>query len=136
MLHRRRSACFNKLEGICRPARHAEHRAIMTCAAMTVICHIKAKSAWNCSWNINIQEAWASGRWSPMHDDRHDPGWMMPLVILSKVYTTYLSTFGDDYMYQQQKPLPLSELYSPKSNEGLISLLKFGLWQVRAPLPY
>ncbi len=71
-----------------------------------------------------------------MHDDRHDPGWMMPLVVLSKVYTTYLSTFGDDYMYQQQKPLPLSELYSPKRNEGLISLLKFGLWQVNAPLPY
>lgn len=57
----------------------------------------------------------------------------MPLVVLSKVYTTYLSTFGDDYMYQQQKPLPLSELYSPKSNEGLISLLKYGLWQVRIP---
>ena len=54
----------------------------------------------------------------------------MPLVILSKVYTTYLSTFGDDYMYEQQKPLPLSELYSSERNEGLIGLLKYGLWQV------
>ena len=78
-----------------------------------------------------LQEAWGLGRWNPVHDDRHDPGWMMPLVVLSKVYSTYLSTFGDDYMYQQQKPLPLSELYSPRRNEGLISLLKFGLWQVR-----
>lgn len=58
----------------------------------------------------------------------------MPLVVLSRVYTTYLSTFGDDYMYQQQKPLPLSELHSPRHNEGLISLLKYGLWQVRISL--
>ena len=56
----------------------------------------------------------------------------MPLVILSKVYTTYLSTFGDDYMYEQQKPLPLLELYSSERNEGLIGLLKYGLWQVIA----
>ena len=54
----------------------------------------------------------------------------MPLVVLSRVYTIYLSTFGDDYMYELQKPLPLAELYSPRRNEGLISLLKYGLWQV------
>ena len=87
--------------------------------------------AMNFSHVSGVQEAWGfSGRWKPTHDDRHDPGWMMPLVVLSKVYTTYLSTFGDDYMYHLQKPLPLSELYSPRRNEGLISLLKYGLWQV------
>ena len=58
---------------------------------------------------------------------------MLPLLILSEAYSTYLSTFGDDYMYEKQRPLPLSELYQPESGKGLISLLKYCLWQVSAP---
>ena len=102
------------------------------CAKGCAGCRV-AGSSGHSHARCDVQEAWGSGCWKAVHDDRHDPGWMMPLVVLSKVYTTYLSTFGDDYMYQQQKPLPLSELYLPKSNEGLISLLKYGLWQVRTP---
>lgn len=80
-----------------------------------------------------VQGSWASAGWSLLQDDRRDPGWMLPLLILSEAYSTYLSTFGDDYMYEKQRPLPLSELYHPEGSKGLISLLKYCLWQVSAP---
>jgi hypothetical protein len=60
---------------------------------------------------------------------------MLPLVILARTYSTFLSTFGDDYMYQLQRPLPLHELYESPHSRGLVSLLKFALWQVCALFP-
>ena len=80
-----------------------------------------------------VQDNWASAGWCPPQDDRRDPGWMLPLLVLSEAYSTYLSTFGDDYMYEKQRPLPLSELYRPEGGKGLISLLKYCLWQVSVP---
>ena len=77
-----------------------------------------------------VQGNWASAGWNLPQNDRRDPGWMLPLLILSEAYSTYLSTFGDDYMYEKQRPLPLSELHRPEGNNGLISLLKYCLWQV------
>ena len=66
---------------------------------------------------------------------------MLPLVILSRAYSTFLSTFGDDYMYRLQRPLPLGELYQSSGGSGgavpergLVSLLKMAMWQVRLSL--
>jgi hypothetical protein len=63
---------------------------------------------------------------------------MLPLVILSRAYSTFLSTFGDDYMYRLQRPLPLLELYSGGASgrqgseeRGLVALLKMAMWQAR-----
>ena len=81
----------------------------------------------------NVQGSWASASWTLPQGDRRDPGWMLPLLVLSEAYLTYLSTFGDDYMYEKQRPLPLSELHHHEGDRGLISLLKYCLWQVSAP---
>lgn len=77
-----------------------------------------------------MQGMHAVSAWQPSRDESCDPGWMLPLVIFARTYSTFLSTFGDDYMYRLQKPLPLTELYQPKQSRGLLSLLKFAMWQV------
>ena len=56
---------------------------------------------------------------------------MLPLVVLCRVYTTYLNTTPDSHMHRMQRPLPLEELYSPHAPAaGLLALLKHALWQV------
>lgn len=77
-----------------------------------------------------MQAMHASSAWEPSRDEACDPGWMLPLVVFARTYSTFLSTFGDDYMYRLQKPLPLAELHQPGRNRGLVSLLKFAMWQV------
>lgn len=87
--------------------------------------------------DVCMQGMHAVSAWQPLRDQSCDPGWMLPLVILARTYSTFLSTFGDDYMYRLQKPLPLSELYQPNQRKGLLSLLKFAMWQVlSAPSPH
>ena len=77
------------------------------------------------------QDAHANSAWQPSNDSACDPGWMLPLVLMSRTYSTFLSTFGDDYMYRLQRPLPLQELYNGPQHKGLLSLLKFAIWQAR-----
>lgn len=56
---------------------------------------------------------------------------MLPLRLLSEVYTTHLATSGQLEMYESQKPLPLLELYDARQpRQGLVSLLKHALFQV------
>ena len=56
---------------------------------------------------------------------------MLPLRLLSEVYTTHMATSGQLEMYENQKPLPLLELYDARNpRQGLISLLKHALIQV------
>ena len=78
----------------------------------------------------------AVSAWQPSRDESCDPGWMLPLVIFARTYSTFLSTFGDDYMYRLQQPLPLTELYQPNQSRGLLSLLKFAMWQVLSVPPH
>ena len=77
-----------------------------------------------------LQAMHGASAWEPSRDEACDPGWMLPLVVFARTYSTFLSTFGDDYMYRLQKPLPLAELNQPGKTGGLVSLLKFALWQV------
>ncbi len=83
-----------------------------------------------------VQGMHAVSAWEPSRDASCDPGWMLPLIIFARTYSTFLSTFGDDYMYRLQKPLPLTELYQPTQSRGLLSLLKFAMWQVLSVLPH
>lgn len=77
------------------------------------------------------QGAWLSGKWTASTDGSLDPGWMLPTVVLSRVYSSYLNTAPDSHMYRSEKPLPLDQLYtSDKPNAGLLALLKYALWQV------
>lgn len=56
---------------------------------------------------------------------------MLPTVVLSRVYSSYLNTAPDAHMYGLAWPLPLEELYdSYRPEAGLLALLKFALWQV------
>jgi hypothetical protein len=60
-----------------------------------------------------------------------DPGWMLPLTVLSRVYSIFITTASIDDMYLVQRPLPLKELYDADAERsGLLSLLKFALWHV------
>eukprot|EP00884_Botryococcus_braunii_P007124 jgi/Botrbrau1/16412/Bobra.0142s0012.1 len=70
--------------------------------------------------------------WTPTSDNTADPGWMLPLTVLCSVYITFVSTASENEMYVKERPLPLAELYSIQGGRqvGLISLLKFALWQV------
>ncbi len=70
--------------------------------------------------------------WTPTNDNTADPGWMLPLTVLCSVYITFVSTASENEMYVKERPLPLAELYSIQGGRqvGLISLLKFALWQV------
>jgi hypothetical protein len=56
---------------------------------------------------------------------------MLPIIVLCRVYATYLNTTPDTHTHRQQRPLPLDQLYNPDSPAaGLLPLLKFALWQV------
>ncbi len=56
---------------------------------------------------------------------------MLPVIVLCRVYTTYLNTTPDAHMHRMQRPLPQEELYNPDApSAGLMALLKFALWQV------
>ena len=78
-----------------------------------------------------MQIAWAQNCWVSSHDDTQDPGWMLPCIVLCRVYTAYLNTTPDAHMHRMQRPLPLGQLYDPDAPAaGLLALLKFALWQV------
>ncbi len=56
---------------------------------------------------------------------------MLPIIVLCRVYVTYLNTTPDTHTHRQHRPLPLDQLYNPDSPAaGLLPLLKFALWQV------
>ena len=78
-----------------------------------------------------VQVAWAQGKWTPGSDAALDPGWMLPVIVLCRVYSAYLNTTPDAHMHRMQRPLPIEQLYSPDApSAGLLALLKFALWQV------
>jgi len=78
-----------------------------------------------------VQAAWTQSSWVSSNDDTSDPGWMLPIIVLCRVYATYLNTTPDTHTHRQQRPLPLDQLYNPDSPAaGLLPLLKFALWQV------
>lgn len=78
-----------------------------------------------------VQEAWAQGKWTASSDGTLDPGWMLPAILLCRVYSAYLNTTPDAHMHRMQRPLPLHQLYtSDAPSAGLLALLKFALWQV------
>ncbi|DBA78986.1 TPA: hypothetical protein ACH3X1_008854 [Trebouxia sp. C0004] len=82
-------------------------------------------------WSSYLKAAWTQSSWVPSNDDTSDPGWMLPIVVLCRVYATYLNTTPDTHTHRQQRPLPLDQLYNPDSpTAGLLPLLKFALWQV------
>ena len=79
----------------------------------------------------DLQGTFAAGTWSPTRDALADPGWMLPLCVFCRVYTTFISTSADTDMYKHQRPLPLTELYDPAAPRlGVLALLKFALWHV------
>ena len=79
----------------------------------------------------DLQGTFAAGAWSPQRDALADPGWMLPLCVFCRVYTTFISTSADTDMYKHQRPLPLTELYDPAApRSGVLALLKFALWHV------
>ena len=64
-------------------------------------------------------------------DNTLDPGWMLPSIVLCRVYSVYLNTTPDAHMHRTQRPLPQEQLYDPDAPAaGLLALLKFALWQV------
>ncbi|DBB12911.1 TPA: hypothetical protein ACH3X3_005665 [Trebouxia sp. C0006] len=82
-------------------------------------------------WSSYLKAAWTQSSWVSSNDDTSDPGWMLPIIVLCRVYATYLNTTPDTHTHRQQRPLPLDQLYNPDSPAaGLLSLLKFALWQV------
>ncbi|KAK9821279.1 hypothetical protein WJX74_008357 [Apatococcus lobatus] len=87
-------------------------------------------------WASYLKDAWqrfqvGDPAYQELKRDSLDPGWMLPLRLLSEVYTTHMATSGQLEMYESQKPLPLLELYNPlKPRQGLVSLLKHALFQV------
>ena len=87
-----------------------------------------------------LQDAWrrfqaGDTSYQDLGRESSDPGWMLPLRLLSEVYTTHMATSGQLEMYESQKPLPLLELFDPKHpGEGLVSLLKHALFQVQPTL--
>ena len=83
-----------------------------------------------CQTHVLLQDSFRAGQqaWVPSGDASNDPGWMLPLSVLSAVYSTYLSTAGEDEGSFLKRPLELRELQDPRG--GLLDLLKFALWQV------
>ena len=81
-----------------------------------------------------MQEAFRQGRWEVAgeQDESSDPGWMLPLVLVSHCFSTFLATSAEASFYDQQRPLPFSELYR-EDGTGLLGLLKYALWQVCPP---
>ncbi|GAB4817517.1 hypothetical protein N2152v2_004563, partial [Parachlorella kessleri] len=68
--------------------------------------------------------------WAPSNDDSVDPGWMLPLTLFSRAYSSFIIIAGDIEVYDRQRPLPLAELYSDEQPKvGVLSLLKYALWQ-------
>ena len=56
---------------------------------------------------------------------------MLPIIVLCRVYTTYLNTTPEAHMQRLQRPLPLDQLHNPDApSAGLLALLKYALWQV------
>lgn len=78
-----------------------------------------------------LQEGYQEHKWEESGDGASDPGWMLPLVILSRCFSTFLSTSAEAAFYEQQRPLRLAELVRP-DGKGLLGLLRDGLWQVRS----
>ena len=77
-----------------------------------------------------VQAAWTQSSWVSSKDDTSDPGWMLPIIVLCRVYATYLNTTPDTHTHRQHRPLPLDQLYNPDAPAaGLLPLLKFALWQ-------
>ncbi|KAL3150396.1 hypothetical protein ABBQ32_000234 [Trebouxia sp. C0010 RCD-2024] len=82
-------------------------------------------------WMSHLKAAWAQSRWTASNDGTLDPGWMLPVIVLCRVYSTYLNTTPDAHMHRMQRPLPIEQLYtSDAPSAGLLALLKFALWQV------
>lgn len=78
-----------------------------------------------------VQAAWTQSRWTASNDGTLDPGWMLPVIVLCRVYSTYLNTTPDAHMHRVQRPLPFQQLYtSDAPSAGLLALLKYALWQV------
>ncbi|KAK9829627.1 hypothetical protein WJX72_006957 [[Myrmecia] bisecta] len=93
-------------------------------------------------WFSYLKGAYAAGgeAWQPSGDASCDPGWMLPITVFCRVYSTFINTAGDAEMYRHQRPLPLSELYDPAApSAGVLAMLKFAIWQAlwveSAPLP-
>jgi hypothetical protein len=92
----------------------------------------------------------------PSENSSCDPGWMLPLSVFSLVYSVFITTgantdrcacglklmrrrhakqqicffacaAGDDWLYQAQRPLLLTEVYTSPSL-GVLPLLKMALW--------
>ena len=79
----------------------------------------------NCGALVRAQGLMAQGR-----PATSDPSWIAPLTLLARAYNIYNLITGEEEMYRQQVPLPLSELYSAAAPQrGLLALLKHALWQ-------
>lgn len=78
------------------------------------------------------QAGFRTGKWTAAGDDSSKPGYMLPLLLLSHCFGTFLATSAESAFYEQQRPLELAELYKP-DDTGLLGLLKFALWQARLP---
>ena len=61
-----------------------------------------------------------------------DPGWLLPLLVLSEVFNACLATSDTEEFYARQQPLPLQELRGHKADGsgGLVALLRQAAWQV------
>ena len=57
--------------------------------------------------------------------------YVVPLLVLSQVYSCFLVTAGVEEVCKRQEPLPLNELYDPANpTVGFIPMLREAMWQV------
>ena len=85
----------------------------------------------NCCKHFCIQVGFNRGKWDAAEDESPNPGYMLPLLLLSHCFGLFLATSAESAFYEQQRPLEFSELYKA-DDTGLLGLLKYALWQVRA----
>lgn len=71
------------------------------------------------------------GAWVSWDEEALDPGWMLPLTVMCQAFSMFIMTSAEADLYRHERPLPLTELYSPSAPSlGLLSLLRFAIWQV------
>jgi hypothetical protein len=67
------------------------------------------------------------GAWRQLQD----PGLLLPLLVLSQAFSSFMATADLDSFYQQQQPLALAQLAPAGApDQGLVPLLNTTLWRV------
>jgi ubiquitin-protein ligase E3 C len=80
---------------------------------------------WGCVRACADAGAWGAPQNTPASTSSSaPPGWLLPLAVLSRVYTFTLYTADDEEFYERGSPLPRAQ------NARLVTLLRDALWQL------